>query len=83
VADNPSTASAGTHRSTALRFPLGRSGLIAAAAAAGAIVYWRAGERKRSRRAGDEIDDAILEGREAAAALMRGGDAETQPFDQR
>jgi hypothetical protein len=83
VADNPGTASAGTHRSTALRFPLGRSGLIAAAAAAGAIVYWRAGERKRSRRAADEIDDAILEGREAAAALMRGGDADPQPFDQR
>jgi Flp pilus assembly protein TadB len=66
-----------------VRFPLGRSGLIAAAAAAGAIVYWRAGERKRSRRAADEIDDAILEGREAAAALMRGDDADPQPFDQR
>jgi Flp pilus assembly protein TadB len=80
VVDNPATTSP---RSTALRFPLGRSGLFAAAALAGAIVYWRAGERQRSRQRADEIDLAVAQGREAADAALRGSEAHSQPFDQR
>jgi hypothetical protein len=41
---------------------------------AGAIVYWRANERQRSRRVADEIDDPIAEGREAAATALSGED---------
>jgi hypothetical protein len=73
VVDNPPTTLIG---STVLRLSVGRSGLIAAAALAGAIVYWRANERQRSRRLAGEIDDAIAEGREAAAAAA---DSEDDP----
>jgi hypothetical protein len=79
VADNPASIH---HWSEALRFPLGRSGLLAAAAVAGAIVYWRANERQRSRHAG-EIDEAIAQGRAAADAVLGDGEADSRPFDQR
>lgn len=69
VVDNPATTAYG---SNALRLSIRRSGLIAAAAVAGAIVYWRANERQRSRRLAGEIDDAIAEGREAAATALSG-----------
>jgi hypothetical protein len=46
-------------------------------------VYWRAGERQRSRQRADEIDLAVAQGREAADAALRGSDAHSQPFDQR
>jgi hypothetical protein len=79
VADNPGTTN---HGSTVLRFPLGGSGLFAAAAIAGAIVYWRASERQRSRRQAGEIDEAIAQGREAAEAALRGSEVTGRPFDQ-
>jgi hypothetical protein len=71
VVDNLATTAYG---SKVLRLSIGRSGLIAAAAVAGAIVYWRANERQRSRRLAGEIDDAIAEGREAAATALSGDD---------
>jgi hypothetical protein len=45
-------------------------------------VYWRAGERQRSRQRADEIDLAVAQGREAADAALRGTAADSQPFDQ-
>jgi hypothetical protein len=64
-----------------LRLPLGRSGLFAAAALAGAIVYWRASEQRRSRRVEDEIDEAITEGRDAAERLLGEPVPDRRQFD--
>jgi hypothetical protein len=50
---------------------------------AGAIVYWRANERQRSRQLAAEIDDAIVEGRQAARAALGNGEADSRSFDQR
>ncbi|HEY8675637.1 MAG TPA: hypothetical protein VIO13_06675 [Candidatus Dormibacteraeota bacterium] len=80
MVDNPATT---TYRSNALRIPLGRSGLLAAAAVAGAIVYWRASERQRSRQLAGEIDEAIAQGREAAGVALTDEDSDSRPFDQR
>ncbi len=66
-----------------LRPPLRASGLLAAAALAGAIVYWRANDRQRSRQLAGEVEAGIAEGRQAAAGLLREGDGDQQPFDQR
>jgi Flp pilus assembly protein TadB len=66
-----------------VRLSVPRSGLLAAAAVAGAIVYWRANERRRFQRQADEIDDAITEGRQAAEAMLSTSEADSQPFDQR
>jgi hypothetical protein len=71
VADNPRTTH---HWSTVLRFPLRASGLFAAAALAGAFVYWRASDRHRSRQLADEVQAGIDEGRETAGALLKGTD---------
>jgi hypothetical protein len=50
---------------------------------AGAIVYWRANDRQRSRQLAEEIGDGIAEGREAAGALLKATDDDSEPFDQR
>ncbi|MGH7721656.1 MAG: hypothetical protein ACRENL_02320 [Candidatus Dormibacteria bacterium] len=50
---------------------------------AGAIVYWRANERRRSREFAEGIDDAVAQGREAAGAVPAGSEADAPPFDQR
>jgi cytidylate kinase len=63
------------------RLSLGRSGLIAAAAVAGAVVYWRASVRQRSRDLA-EIDEAVAEGRDAAQRLLGDSEAVDPPFDQ-
>jgi Flp pilus assembly protein TadB len=63
------------------RLTLGRSGLLAAAAVAGAIVYWRANERRRSRDLA-EIDAAVAEGRDAAETMLADSEAVEPPFDQ-
>jgi hypothetical protein len=65
-----------------LRFPLRASGLLAAAAVAGAIVYWRANDR-RSRQLEAAIDDGIADGRQAAGELLQTADEDSQPFDHR
>jgi hypothetical protein len=65
-----------------LRLPLRASGLLAAAAVAGAIVYWRANDR-RGRQLEADVDDGIAEGRQAAGGLLTGADDDSQPFDQR
>jgi hypothetical protein len=49
---------------------------------AGAIVYWRAGDRQRSRELAAEVDDGIREGRNAANALLTGTGDDSPPFDQ-
>jgi hypothetical protein len=49
---------------------------------AGAIVYWRAGERRRARDSA-AVDDAVDEGRRAAHSLLEGADDDSAPFDQR
>jgi hypothetical protein len=59
-----------------LRLPLRASGLLAAAALAGAIVYWRANDRQRSRQLAGEVDASIAEGRQAAATLLGEGDSD-------
>ncbi|MBJ7595024.1 MAG: hypothetical protein JF886_09230 [Candidatus Dormibacteraeota bacterium] len=46
------------------------SSLLAAAALAGAIVYWRANDRQRSRKLAEDIDAGIAEGRQAAGELL-------------
>ncbi len=66
-----------------MRLPLGRKGLLAAAALAGAVVSWRVVEQRRSRRIAGEIDDAIDEGRKTAEGLMNGTEKDRPPFDQR
>jgi hypothetical protein len=50
---------------------------------AGAIVYWRAGDRQRSRQLADQVDAGIAEGREVAAAMLKTTDQPSKPFDQR
>jgi hypothetical protein len=80
VADNPRTTH---HWSAVLRLPLRASGLFAAAALAGAFVYWRASDRYRSRLLADEVQAGIGEGQEAASALLKGADDDGRPFDQR
>ena len=66
-----------------MRLPLGRKGLLAAAALAGAVVSWRVVEQRRSRRIAGEIDDAIDEGRKTAEGLMNGTEKDRPQFDQR
>ncbi len=67
VADNPART---TPWSVVLRLPLRASSLLAAAALAGAIVYWRANDRQRSRKLAEDIDTGIAEGRRAAGELL-------------
>jgi hypothetical protein len=50
---------------------------------AGAIVYWRANDRQRSRELAGQIDAGIDEGRQAADALRSGSDDDSPSFDQR
>ena len=52
-----------------MRFPFGARGLLAAAALAGGVVYWRATSRRRAERLEAAVDDAIAEGRRVAATL--------------
>jgi hypothetical protein len=49
---------------------------------AGAVVYWRAMERQRARQVA-EVDEAVVEGREAAQRLLEDEDGTVRPFDQR
>ncbi|MBJ7610235.1 MAG: hypothetical protein JF887_12510 [Candidatus Dormibacteraeota bacterium] len=63
-----------------MRFPTGRSALLAVAAVAGAAVYWRGGAVPR-RQLGRDIDDAIAEGRATAERLLARSDA--GQFDKR
>ena len=65
-----------------MRFPFGRSGLFAAAALSGAIVYWRVAEQRRTRQVGAEIDEAIAEGRAAADRLLAGTERGDEQFDK-
>jgi Flp pilus assembly protein TadB len=65
-----------------MRLSLGRSSLLAAAAVAGAFVYWRATDRRRSRHL-EEIDEAISEGRDVADSSGGGEVPDDLPFDQR
>jgi hypothetical protein len=57
--------------------------LLAAAAVAGAIVYWRANDRQRSRELAGEVEAGIQNGRKVAGSLLKGSDDDGQPFDQR
>jgi hypothetical protein len=73
VADNRQDTIQGSH---ILRLSLGRSSLLAAAAVAGAVVYWRAAERQRARQVA-EIDEAVAEGSDTARRLLSDHDSPT------
>jgi len=52
-----------------MRFPLGRKGLVAISAAAGALAFWKVRSRKREQENREweaEVAGAVEEGRAAA-----------------
>ena len=59
-----------------MRLTIRGSGLLAAAALAGAIVYWRAHDRREAARFSAAVDAAITEGRDAATVVGDGDDRE-------
>jgi len=58
-----------------MRFPLGRKGLVAAGAAAGALAFWKVRSRRREQEDREweaEVAGAVDEGRSAADAATTG-----------
>jgi hypothetical protein len=59
-----------------LRFPNRASGLLAAAALAGAVVYWRAADRRRSQQFSADIEAGVEQGQKVAEKLLKDSDKE-------
>ncbi|MFN2582251.1 MAG: hypothetical protein ABR498_05870 [Candidatus Dormibacteria bacterium] len=58
-----------------MRFPLGKKGLIAIGAAAGAVAFWRVRARRREREDLEweaEVAEAIQDGRSSAEGATTG-----------